>query len=63
MHKKRKNRPFLCVSVPPPENAQKAFDIVKKYDRNGDGKIAVSDIEGVLRELGVGTISPRSYSH
>lgn len=40
------------------ENAQKMYEMYKKFDRNGDGKIAADDIEVILKEAGLGVASP-----
>lgn len=48
--------------VPNPVDPKRASDILRKYDRNGDGRIGPEDIEAFLRDLGVGMISKRLYS-
>ena len=43
------------------QNAQKMYAIYKQFDKNGDGKITVEDIQIYLRELGLGFVSPCRY--
>lgn len=35
----------------------------KQFDKNGDGKITVDDVEILLKEMGLGQVSPCAYSH
>jgi Ca2+-binding EF-hand superfamily protein len=41
------------------ENAQQMQSLLKKLDRNGDGKITIDDIQLILQSLGLGSVSPR----
>ena len=43
------------------ENAQQMHSLLKKLDRNGDGKITIDDIQLILQGLGLGSVSPRSF--
>ncbi|CAF1000429.1 unnamed protein product [Adineta steineri] len=40
------------------QNAQKMYAVYKQFDKNGDGKITVEDIELYLQEMGLGFVSP-----
>ncbi|CAF0781979.1 unnamed protein product [Adineta ricciae] len=40
------------------QNAQKMYALYKQFDKNGDGKITVEDIEIYLKETGLGFVSP-----
>ncbi len=39
------------------------YALYKKFDKNGDGKITVEDIQIYLQEIGLGAVSPCSYSY
>ncbi len=43
------------------QNAQKMYAIYKQFDKNGDGKITVEDIQIYLQEMGLGFVSPCKY--
>jgi hypothetical protein len=36
--------------------------LLKSLDKNGDGKVTIEDIQLFLEGLGLGSVSPRSYS-
>ncbi|CAF1273814.1 unnamed protein product [Rotaria magnacalcarata] len=40
------------------QNAQKMYALYKQFDKNGDGKITVEDIQIYLQEMGLGFVSP-----
>ncbi|CAF2108997.1 unnamed protein product [Rotaria magnacalcarata] len=40
------------------ENAQNLQGLLKKLDKNGDGKITIEDIQLLLQGLGLGSVSP-----
>lgn len=44
------------------DSAQQMQSLLKQLDRNGDGKITVEDIQLILNSLGLGAVSPRSFS-
>jgi Ca2+-binding EF-hand superfamily protein len=39
------------------------YALYKQFDKNGDGKITVEDIQIYLQEIGLGAVSPCSYSY
>lgn len=43
------------------ESAQQLQGLLKKLDRNGDGKITVDDIQLILQGLGLGSVSTSLY--
>ena len=45
------------------QNAQKMHAMYKQFDKNGDGKITAEDVEILLKELGLGQVSPCECSH
>ena len=47
--------------VPARPDARNITEIIRKYDRNGNGRISADDIEAVLKDLGVGVLSSSSY--
>ncbi|CAF3332493.1 unnamed protein product [Rotaria socialis] len=40
------------------QNAQKMYALYQQFDKNGDGKITVEDIQIYLQEMGLGFVSP-----
>ena len=46
------------------DSAQQMHSMLKKLDRNGDGKVTVDDIQSIFEGLGLGSVSPReSYRY
>ena len=43
------------------QGAQQMYALYKQFDKNGDGKITVEDIEIYLKEMGLGGVSPCLY--
>jgi Ca2+-binding EF-hand superfamily protein len=39
------------------------YALYKQFDKNGDGKITVEDIEIYLQEMGLGGVSPCMYRY
>lgn len=44
------------------QGAQQLQGLLKSLDKNGDGKITIDDIQLILQGLGLGSVSPRTYS-
>ena len=44
------------------KNAQQVHALYKQFDKNGDGKITADDVEILLKEMGLGAVSPCSYT-
>jgi Ca2+-binding EF-hand superfamily protein len=40
------------------DNVQQMQGLLKKLDKNGDGKITIDDIQLLLQGLGLGSVSP-----
>ncbi|UJR12796.1 hypothetical protein I4U23_016969 [Adineta vaga] len=39
-------------------DAQKMYELYKKFDRNGDGTITIEDVQTYFQEMGLGFVSP-----